>query len=106
MSCEFEMKNIGRAFKYIFLLDRLSAIYGGTYMLDKPIDELVIENGKVVGVRSGNETARCKQVYCDPSYVPDKTEKVGQVITLNYLLNKKIFECLLLYLYVSISSSI
>ena len=26
---------------------RLSAIYGGTYMLDKPIDEIVVENGKV-----------------------------------------------------------
>ncbi|RUP44923.1 rab proteingeranylgeranyltransferase component A, partial [Jimgerdemannia flammicorona] len=34
---------------------RLSAIYGGTYMLDKPADELVYENGVVVGVRSGNE---------------------------------------------------
>lgn len=26
---------------------RLSAIYGGTYMLDKPVDEIVVENGKV-----------------------------------------------------------
>jgi RAB protein geranylgeranyltransferase component A len=26
---------------------RLSAIYGGTYMLDKPIDEIVMEGGKV-----------------------------------------------------------
>ena len=26
---------------------RLSAIYGGTYMLDKQIDEIVFENGKV-----------------------------------------------------------
>ena len=26
---------------------RLSAIYGGTYMLDKPIDEIVYEGGKV-----------------------------------------------------------
>lgn len=51
---------------------RLSAIYGGTYMLDKPIDEIVIENGRVIGVRSGSEIAKCKQVYCDPSYVPDK----------------------------------
>ncbi|CAL1271524.1 unnamed protein product [Larinioides sclopetarius] len=59
---------------------RLSAIYGGTYMLDKQIDELVMEGGKVVGVRSGNETARCKQVYCDPSYVPDKVEKIGQQV--------------------------
>jgi len=32
---------------------RLSAIYGGTYMLDKQIDEIVMEGGKVVGVRSG-----------------------------------------------------
>lgn len=53
---------------------RLSAIYGGTYMLDKPIDEIVVENGRVVGVRSGSEIAKCKQVYCDPSYVPDKVE--------------------------------
>lgn len=52
---------------------RLSAIYGGTYMLDKPIDEIVLgEGGKVVGVRSGEEIAKCKQVYCDPSYVPEK----------------------------------
>lgn len=48
---------------------RLSAIYGGTYMLDKPIDEIITdENGKFVGVRSGNETARAKQVIGDPSY--------------------------------------
>jgi len=59
---------------------RLSAIYGGTYMLDKPIDEIVYENGKVVGVRSGGEMARCKQVYCDPTYVPERVEKVGQVV--------------------------
>ncbi|XP_065340147.1 rab GDP dissociation inhibitor alpha [Cloeon dipterum] len=59
---------------------RLSAIYGGTYMLDKPVDELVMENGHVIGVRSGEEMARCKQVYCDASYVPDKARKTGQVI--------------------------
>ena len=47
---------------------RLSAIYGGSYMLDKQIDEIVMEGGKVVGVRSGEEVAKCKQVYCDPSY--------------------------------------
>ncbi|KAA0202818.1 hypothetical protein HAZT_HAZT002867 [Hyalella azteca] len=59
---------------------RLSAIYGGTYMLDKPIDEIVFTDGKVSGVRSGSETAKCKQVYCDPTYVPDKVKQVGQVI--------------------------
>ncbi|KAL1116083.1 hypothetical protein AAG570_005578 [Ranatra chinensis] len=59
---------------------RLSAIYGGTYMLDKPVDEIVIENGRAVGIRSGNEVARCKQVYCDPSYVVDRIKKTGRVI--------------------------
>lgn len=29
---------------------RLSAIYGGTYMLDKPVDEILFENGKVQGL--------------------------------------------------------
>jgi len=42
---------------------RLSAIYGGTYMLDKAVDEIVMENGKVVGVKSGGEIAYCKQVH-------------------------------------------
>ena len=45
-------------------------------MLDKPIDEIVYENGKVVGVKSGGEMARCKQLYCDPTYVADRVEKV------------------------------
>ncbi|XP_059615047.1 rab GDP dissociation inhibitor alpha [Phlebotomus argentipes] len=70
---------------------RLSAIYGGTYMLDKPIDEIVLdEGGKVVGVRSGSEVARCKQVYCDPSYFPQKTHKKGQVIRCICLLDHPI----------------
>lgn len=48
---------------------RLSAIYGGTYMLDKKVDEIVTdENGKFVGVRSGDETVKAKQVIGDPSY--------------------------------------
>ncbi|KAK0400318.1 hypothetical protein QR680_003452 [Steinernema hermaphroditum] len=69
---------------------RLSAIYGGTYMLDKPVDSLVIENGKVVGVKSGEEIARCKQVFCDPSYAMDRVRKVGQVIRAICLLNHPI----------------
>lgn len=48
---------------------RLSAIYGGTYMLDKPVDEIMTDqDGNFVGVRSGNEVARAKQVIGDPSY--------------------------------------
>merc|ERR1712142_99449 len=66
---------------------RLSAIYGGTYMLDKPCDEIVMENGVVVGVKSGEEVAKCKKVICDPSYAPDHVKKVGQVIRAIFILN-------------------
>jgi len=59
---------------------RLSAIYGGTYMLNKPIEEIVMEGGKVVGVRSEGEVARCNLVIGDPSYFPRKVEQVGQVV--------------------------
>jgi len=59
---------------------RLSAIYGGTYMLDKPIDEIVYENGVAVGVRSGEETAKAKIIIGDPTYFPKKVHKSGQVI--------------------------
>jgi Rab GDP dissociation inhibitor len=69
---------------------RLSAIYGGTYMLDKKVDEIVFENGKVVGVRSGDEVAKCKQVYCDPSYVADRVKKISQVIRAICILNHPI----------------
>ncbi|XP_042367061.1 rab GDP dissociation inhibitor beta-like [Plectropomus leopardus] len=69
---------------------RLSAIYGGTYMLNKPIDEIVIENGKVVGVKSEGEMARCKQLICDPSYITDRVNKVGQVIRAICILNHPI----------------
>ncbi|KAF8481067.1 rab GDP-dissociation inhibitor [Russula ochroleuca] len=54
---------------------RLSAIYGGTYMLDKPIDEIVTDSdGKFVGVRSGSETVKAKQVIGDPSYFGSSSE--------------------------------
>jgi Rab GDP dissociation inhibitor len=69
---------------------RLSAIYGGTYMLDKPVDEIVMQDGVAVGVRSGEETAKCKFVVSDPSYVPDKMKKTGQVIRAICILNHPI----------------
>jgi len=48
---------------------RLSAIYGGTYMLDKPINEIVTDkDGQFVGVRSGEEIVKAKQIIGDPSY--------------------------------------
>ncbi|KAL8611259.1 Rab GDP dissociation inhibitor alpha [Nucella lapillus] len=59
---------------------RLSAIYGGTYMLDKPVCDLVIEDGKIAGVSDGEYTAKCDYLICDPSYAPDRCKKVGQVV--------------------------
>lgn len=43
---------------------RLSAIYGGTYMLNKPIEEIIMEDGKVVGVKSDGEVSSqlCRHV--------------------------------------------
>ena len=66
------------------VVDRLSAIYGGTYMLDKPCDQIVMDEGKVIGVMSAGETARCGMVICDPSYAQDKCKKVGQVCTMSF----------------------
>lgn len=70
---------------------RLSAIYGGTYMLDKPADGLVVgDKGQVIGVKCGQETARCKMVICDPSYAPDRVKKAGQVVRAICILNHPI----------------
>ncbi|GKD91566.1 guanosine nucleotide diphosphate dissociation inhibitor 2 [Tanacetum coccineum] len=33
------------------------------------------ESGKVIGVTSEGETARCQKLVCDPSYAPDKAIK-------------------------------
>jgi len=60
---------------------RLSAIYGGTYMLNKPYEGVVFnDQGQVCGVKSEGETAKCKFVVADPSYFPDKVKKTGQVV--------------------------
>jgi len=70
---------------------RLSAIYGGTYMLDKPIDEILYgADGRVCGVRSQGEVAKCKMVVADPSYFPDKVTKTGRVIRAICILNHPI----------------
>jgi len=59
---------------------RLSAIYGGTYMLNKPVEEIVYNSsGVVCGVKSEGEVAKCKFVIGDPSYFPDKVKKIGRV---------------------------
>jgi len=69
---------------------RLSAIYGGTYMLNTAVDEIVFEGSSVVGIKSGGVVAKCKQVFCDPSYVKERVKKTGQVIRCICLLNHPI----------------
>jgi len=70
---------------------RLAAIYGGTYMLDKPIEEIIYgDDGKVVGVKSQGEVAKCKFVVGDPSYFPNKVKKVGRVVRTICILNHPI----------------
>ena len=59
---------------------RLSAIYGGTYMLDKSIEKIEIgSDGKFAGVTSGGETVKAKQVIGDPSYFGAGKEAEGKV---------------------------
>jgi len=49
---------------------RMCAIHGGTFMLNTDIDKFIYnEEGKVCGVQSGTQIAKCKMVVCDPSYI-------------------------------------
>lgn len=59
-------------------------------MLDKPIDEITMEDGKVTGVKSGGEVAKCSMVIGDPKYFPDRVKKVGQVVRAICLLNHSV----------------
>mmetsp|Transcript_6407 Transcript_6407/g.13650 ORF Transcript_6407/g.13650 Transcript_6407/m.13650 type:complete len:483 (+) Transcript_6407:224-1672(+) len=60
---------------------RLSAVYGGTFMLHTPIEEVLYDSGgNACGIRTGNQAAKCKFVVGDPSYFPQKTKHAGKVI--------------------------
>lgn len=60
---------------------RLSAIYGGTYMLDTPIDEVFYDdNKKFAGVKTKEGTAKAPIVIADPTYFPEKVKKTGQKV--------------------------
>ena len=50
-------------------------------MLNTDAKELVYnEQGKVTGVKAGDETAKTSIVVCDPSYAPLNVKKVGSVV--------------------------
>lgn len=65
---------------------RMCAIHGGTFMLNKDIDSMLFDsNGKVCGVKSGDEVAKCKMVICNPSYCngtkqEKKIKSLGKVV--------------------------
>lgn len=72
---------------------RLCAIHGGTYMLNTNCEEVLFEDGKVVGIKSGGNVARAPIVICDPSYAPpDKIVPTGRIIRATCFLDHPIPE--------------
>lgn len=60
---------------------RLSAIYGGTYMLNKPFEGVEYDaDGKAVGVKSEGEVAKAPVIIGDPSYFEEKVKQGGSVV--------------------------
>lgn len=70
---------------------RLSAIYGGTYMLNTNIDEVQYENGKVSGITATMKdrdnaadtmhfSTKTKKIIADPSYFPGKSTVTGYLL--------------------------
>lgn len=76
---------------------RLSAIYGGTFMLGTPVKEILYDSeGKVEGVQielDGElQTAKSKIVIADPTYFPDKVVKKEKLIRTISVLDKLPFK--------------
>jgi Rab GDP dissociation inhibitor len=67
---------------------RLSAIYGGTYMLNTDIDEIIYDGDKAAGIKAtmsgGPEEmkfeTKAKLILADPSYFPSKAKVIGHVL--------------------------
>jgi Rab GDP dissociation inhibitor len=65
---------------------RMCAIHGGTFMLNKDIDKILYDtDGKICGVQSGDEIAKCKMLICHPSYMiktgnESKVKPIAKVI--------------------------
>ena len=70
---------------------RLSAIYGGTYMLNTTIDEVLYEGNKVSGIKAtmkerGDEgegmkfSTKTQKIIADPSYFPGKVQVTGHLL--------------------------
>ena len=73
---------------------RLSAIYGGTYMLNTSIDEILYDGKKVSGIKATMKdrgagdgadstmqfSTKTKMILGDPSYFPGKVQVVGHLL--------------------------
>ena len=61
---------------------RLAAIHGGTFMLNRSVDEVLFDaDGCAWGIRGGDEVAKATMFIGDPSYFPkSKTRMTGKVI--------------------------
>jgi len=74
---------------------RLAAVYGGTYMLRTPVQEIMYNEGKVQGIKYISPdtkevcTAYCKQLIGDPSYFQgtDKVKFTGYIARRICILN-------------------
>jgi len=72
---------------------RLAAVYGGVYMLRRPVAEIGFdEDGKVKSVTSNGQTALCDTVVADPSYFADykKVQSSGWVARSIMILDRPI----------------
>ncbi|OAL03324.1 rab GTPase activator [Phaeosphaeriaceae sp. SRC1lsM3a] len=80
---------------------RLSAIYGGTYMLNTDVDEFLYDGSKVVGIKATMKErddtgpgmkfeTKAKKILADPSYFPDKARVTGHLLKAICILNHPI----------------
>jgi len=72
---------------------RLCALYGGTYMLNRDVEEILYdENGNFKGIKSQGEEAYGKILITEPSYVQkfNKVKTIGKVIRRICILNHSI----------------
>ena len=75
---------------------RLCAVWGGVYMLQTPVDKIILEDGKAKGIESNGKTAYAPILIGDPSYfkdIPGKTKVVGKIVRAICLLDSPI-KCL------------
>jgi Rab GDP dissociation inhibitor len=60
---------------------RLSSVFGGTFLLDRPVDEVLYdEGGGACGVRCADQKAYARCVIGDPSYFPAKVKTAQHVV--------------------------